>query len=162
MVAETKLGPLGAAVVVGSNHHIPCDDQMAEDQEDQGDHRDSCTVRILLLWDREEVHNILYLVVVVVVRGGMRDRAVTDFVDVIRVGVCDNRLDGEDSLLIVVAADHSGNMDHLDLCVEDIVTVVVVISLALRLAVVETGSTVVCNQVNNLQEEGGYPYTPDD
>jgi hypothetical protein len=122
-------------------------------------------VRILLLWDREEVHSILYLVVVVVVvvRGGKRDRAVTDFVDVIWVGVCDNRLDGEDSLLIVVEADHSGNRDHLDLCVEDIVTVVVVvvISLALKLAVVvETGSTVVCNQVNNL--EAGYPYTPHD
>jgi hypothetical protein len=41
MVVETKLGLLGAVVVVGSNHHIPCDDQMTEeDQGDQGDHRD--------------------------------------------------------------------------------------------------------------------------
>lgn len=155
--------PVVVVVVVQSNH-IPGDDQMAEDQgvPEEAEDRDSGTVHILLLWDREEAHSILYLVegvdnLVAVERAGTRDRAENDFVDAVQVEVFDSRLDEVDTLLVAVV-DRCGNRDHRGLCAGDIVEVVIFL---VSNAVVVKVSMVFCNQVGNLKEVG-YSYIPRD
>jgi len=150
--------------VVQSNHHIPGDDQMEEDQgvPEEAEDRDSGTVHILLLWDREEAHSILYLVegvdnLVAVERVGTRDRAENDFVDEVQVEVCDNRLDEADTLLVAVVG-RCGNKDHRGLCAGDIVEAAIYL---VSNAVVVKVSMVFCNQVGNLKE-AGYSYIPRD
>lgn len=109
-----------------SNHHNPCDDQIAQDQED----RDLGTVRILLLRDREEVHSILYLVVealgileVVVMVAEHEGREENEIVDVRLVEVCDIRLDEVERVSMEVV-DRYGSRDHLSLFGGDIAVVV--------------------------------------